>query len=105
MISADRISQSFHATTFLETHMPAGLQGKRMNDVANRMHVAMPKLRDGAVRPANIPASVLVARAKESGTASSQRKLERDLQVTQCHKKCPAGCLCADSCNFVGVLG
>ena len=60
------------------------LQGKRINDVANRMHVAMPKHRDGSSRPPNIPASVLAARlAKQqaSGAAQPAFKLERDLQV------------------------
>ncbi|KAK9805965.1 hypothetical protein WJX73_009265 [Symbiochloris irregularis] len=57
------------------------MQGKRINDVANRMHVAMPKLRDGASRPPQIPPSVLAARAaKSSSTAAALRKTERNLQ-------------------------
>ena len=63
------------------------LQGKRISDVANRMHVAMPKSRDAAARPPVIPPSVLAARAKEAAAdastaaAASARVLAKDLQV------------------------
>lgn len=63
------------------------LQGKRIQDVANRMHVAVPKARDHAQRPPQIPASVLAARVakqqQQPGATAAQaaRKLERELQV------------------------
>lgn len=37
------------------------MQGKRVADVTNRMHVALPKPRDGKARPPVIPPSVAVA--------------------------------------------
>ena len=57
------------------------LQGKRINDVVNRMHVAMPKPRDGAARPPVIPASVQQARAHGETAGKAKRKTEKDLQV------------------------
>lgn len=52
------------------------MQGKRMTDVSNRMHVALPKPRDGVSRPPVIPASVAVGQHKPS-----TRKLQKDIQV------------------------
>ena len=57
-------------------------QGKRVNEMANRMHVAMPKPRDHAVRTTHIPASVLAARAQqEAGIRAEPRKTEKQLEV------------------------
>lgn len=57
----------------------AGLQGKRMKDVVNRMHVAIPQPRDHMSRPAVIPAGVAQARAaRDSGYKPST---EKELQV------------------------
>ncbi len=52
--------------------------GKRIADVVNRMHVAVPKARDGHTRPAVIPAGVAEARARRA--AGDKRKTEKDLQ-------------------------
>ena len=60
------------------------LAGKRIGDVLNRMHVAVPKARDGAARPPVIPPSVAAARAAAAaaaaGAAKAKRKTEKDLQ-------------------------
>lgn len=70
----------------LASRVEMKLQGKRISDVANRMHVAMPKSRDAAARPPVIPPSVLAARAKEAAAdastaaAASARVLAKDLQ-------------------------
>jgi len=54
------------------------LRSKKVADVANRVHVAVPKATGGAARPPVIPAGVEAARrAREEGL---RRKTERDLQ-------------------------
>ena len=63
----------------LLTHFCA-LQGKRMADVTNRMHVALPKPRDGVARPPVIPPSVLAAQAGQPRTVAP-RKLQKEIQV------------------------
>ena len=65
---------------------PRPLQGKRVADVSNRMHVALPKPRDGVARPPVIPASVLAAQAGQP-RAAPPRKLQKDIQV-----QLPANC-------------
>lgn len=52
--------------------------GKRIGDVLNRIHIAMPKPRDGSARPPVIPKGVAEARAKRD--ADAKRRTERDLQ-------------------------
>ena len=61
----------------------ASLQGKRIGDVANRMHVALPKPRDGVTRPPTIPASVAAARARSGAAASTSQPTEKDLQASR----------------------
>lgn len=58
------------------------LAGKRIGDVLNRMHVALPKPRDNAARPPVIPPSVAAARAAAAAAAAAKpkRKTEKDLQ-------------------------
>jgi hypothetical protein len=61
------------------------LAGKRVTDVLNRMHVAVPKPRDRQARPPVIPPSVAAARAAAAGAAAAaaaaaKRKTEKDLQ-------------------------
>lgn len=56
------------------------LAGKRIGDVLNRMHVAVPKARDNAARPPVIPPSVAAARAAAAAAAKPKRKTEKDLQ-------------------------
>lgn len=64
----------------LASRVEAKLQGKRIGDVANRMHVALPKPRDRVARPSVIPASVAAARARSGALASTSSQTERDLQ-------------------------
>jgi hypothetical protein len=60
------------------------LAGKRVTDVLNRMHVAVPKPRDRQTRPPVIPPSVAAARAAAgaaaAAAAAAKRKTEKDLQ-------------------------
>ena len=55
------------------------LQGKRIKDVVNRMHVAVPQARDTLSRPPVIPAGVAHARAARD--AGYKPPTEKDLQV------------------------
>jgi len=55
------------------------LQGKRIKDVVNRMHVAQPQARDGVSRPPVIPAGVAQARAARDG--GYKPPTEKNLQV------------------------
>ncbi|KAJ9522851.1 hypothetical protein QJQ45_023631, partial [Haematococcus lacustris] len=52
--------------------------GKRINDVLNRIHIAMPKPRDGSSRPPVIPAGVAEARARR--VAGEKKKLQKHFQ-------------------------
>ncbi|KAL8591136.1 hypothetical protein ACOMHN_063760 [Nucella lapillus] len=52
------------------------VHSKRVQDVANRLFVAMPKKRDDVDRPPCVPAAVLQKREKEA----KRRKLERDIE-------------------------
>ena len=63
------------------------MQGKRVKDITNRIHVAQPQSRDGSggaaepksSRPTCIPASVLAKRAAAtSGAVPSQPTLEAE---------------------------
>lgn len=58
------------------------VSGKRISDVLNRMHVAVPKSRDVQTRPPVIPPSVLAAREAAANKQQQQqeRKTEKDLQ-------------------------
>lgn len=57
------------------------VSGKRITDVLNRMHVAVPKARDSQTRPPVIPPSVLAAReAAAVGKQQQKRKTEKELQ-------------------------
>lgn len=55
-------------------------QGKRVSDVTNRMHVALPKPRDNLSRPPVIPSTVVAAQVGQ-GTSATGRKLQRQIQV------------------------
>lgn len=55
-------------------------QGKRVADVVNRIHVAVPKARDGLDRPPVIPPGVAEARARRDA-GEKLRITEKDLQV------------------------
>ncbi|GFH19387.1 nucleolar GTP-binding protein 1 [Haematococcus lacustris] len=52
--------------------------GKRINDVLNRIHIAMPKPRDGSARPPVIPAGVAEARARRA--VGEKKKLQKHFQ-------------------------
>lgn len=68
-------------------------QGKRMKDVVNRMHVAIPQPRDHMSRPAVIPPGIAQARAaRDSGY---KPPTEKDLQ---------ASCT-AELCNYAHPFG
>ena len=60
-------------------HDNRALQGKRIKDVVNRMHVAVPQARDRVSRPPVIPAGVAQARAARD--AGYKPPTEKDLQV------------------------
>ncbi|XP_014672866.1 PREDICTED: nucleolar GTP-binding protein 1-like [Priapulus caudatus] len=60
------------------------LKGRKINDVLNRLHVAMPQQRDTKDRPPFIPEKVLQKKKlMETGDAGAKpkKKLERDLEV------------------------
>jgi hypothetical protein len=56
------------------------VQGKRLADLVNRIHVALPKARDGKARPPVIPPGVAQARARRA--AGERKQTEKDLQVS-----------------------
>jgi nucleolar GTP-binding protein len=62
----------------LASRVEVKLKSKRVTDVAERLHVAMPKQRDRMARPPVIPPGVEEARARREG--SEKKKTERDLQ-------------------------
>ncbi|CAI5496377.1 unnamed protein product [Closterium sp. Naga37s-1] len=63
----------------LQMRVEAKMRSKRVEDVANRIHVAMPRPRDSKPRPPVIPQAVLDRQAK--GVKPSEgRKLEKDYQ-------------------------
>ncbi|CAI5468122.1 unnamed protein product, partial [Closterium sp. Yama58-4] len=63
----------------LQMRVEAKMRSKRVEDVANRIHVAMPRPRDNKPRPPVIPQAVLDRQAK--GIKPSEgRKLEKDYQ-------------------------
>ncbi len=55
------------------------LQGKRIQDVAFRMHVAQPKPRDRQGRPPVIPAGLAAQRARKD--AGEKMRTEKDVEV------------------------
>ena len=60
-----------------------GVQGRRIQDVAYRMHVATPAPRDRQARPPVIPPSVAAAQSR-AAAVESKKKTEKDLQVLLC---------------------
>ncbi|KAL4419380.1 hypothetical protein ABPG77_002907 [Micractinium sp. CCAP 211/92] len=65
----------------LSSRVEVKLKGKRVGDVVNRIHVAMPRARDGMARPPVIPPGVAAARARRE--AGEKRRTEKDLQEEQ----------------------
>lgn len=64
-----------------------------MGDVVNRIHVAMPRARDGMARPPVIPPGVAAARARRE--AGEKRKTEKDLQARRSFWVAATKCVCA----------
>jgi nucleolar GTP-binding protein len=68
----------------LEHRVERKLKGKRIADVANRIHVAMPTKRDGKARGTSIPASVAKIQAakkvKGGAAAVPVRRTQKDIQ-------------------------
>ena len=62
----------------LTSRVEVKLKGRRAPDVVSRIHVSMPKTRDGVSRPPVIPAGVEGARARRD--AGERRRTEKDLQ-------------------------
>ncbi|XP_044533308.1 GTP-binding protein 4 [Gracilinanus agilis] len=56
------------------------MKGNKVNDVLNRLHLAMPSKRDDKERPPFIPEGV-VARKKRMETDAPKKKRERDLEL------------------------
>lgn len=62
----------------LASRVEVKLKSKRVHDVADRLHVAMPKQRDAVSRPPCIPSGVEEARIRRD--AGERKKTEKDLQ-------------------------
>lgn len=56
------------------------MKSNKMNDVINKIHLAIPQQRDNVVRLPNIPAEV-TSRAKYDPNDPNRRQLEKDLEV------------------------
>ncbi|CAD5123844.1 DgyrCDS12150 [Dimorphilus gyrociliatus] len=57
------------------------LKGRKMNDVINRLHLAVPNKRDNVSRPPCIPEGISKKPSMETGEEKMKKKLERDLEV------------------------
>lgn len=65
----------------LQQRVEVKMKSKKMGDVANRIHVAMPRQRDTKERPPVIPQAVLERKALGDGIAGKrEEKLEKELQ-------------------------
>lgn len=56
------------------------MKGKKVTEVLNRLHVAMPNQRDSKARPPCIPESVLKKRQQMDVDSQTKRKLERHIE-------------------------
>lgn len=72
------VVKSLACDRLLASRVEVKLKSKRVGDVVSRIHVAMPKQRDGVARPPVIPAGVAEARARRD--AGERRRTEKDLQ-------------------------
>jgi nucleolar GTP-binding protein len=80
------------------------VSGKRIGDVLNKMHVALPKTRDAVSRPPVIPASVAAARAAATaGAAKPKRKTEKDLQEEHGGAGITSDGQCRSGCRWPGT--
>uniref|UniRef100_A0A3Q3WQM5 Nucleolar GTP-binding protein 1 n=1 Tax=Mola mola TaxID=94237 RepID=A0A3Q3WQM5_MOLML len=64
----------------LSNRVETKMRGKKVHDVLNRLHLAMPAKRDEKERPPFIPEGALM-RKKTMEVDAPKRKLERDLEV------------------------
>jgi len=69
----------------LASRVEVKMRGKHVGDIVNRIHVAVPRKRDGVSRPACIPAGVAARRAATAAKAAAggeteRRRTEKDLQ-------------------------
>ncbi|XP_048773228.1 GTP-binding protein 4-like [Ostrea edulis] len=67
----------------LQYRIDSKIRGKKVNDVMNRLHVAMPAKRDNKDRPPCIPEAVLNIKKTMDTDVKSKRKLERDIEMEE----------------------
>jgi nucleolar GTP-binding protein len=67
----------------LQYRIDSKIKGKKVNDVMNRLHVAMPAKRDNKDRPPCIPEAVLNIKKTMDTGVKSKRKLERDIEMEE----------------------
>ncbi|XP_014211077.1 nucleolar GTP-binding protein 1 [Copidosoma floridanum] len=56
---------------------------KKVDAILNRLHVAMPKVKDSKARPPCIPEAVLKKKALNAAKAERKKKLEREIELEQ----------------------
>lgn len=67
----------------LQYRIDTKIKGKKVNDVMNRLHVAMPAKRDNKERPPCIPESVQSLKKTMDTDVKSKKKLLRDLEIEE----------------------
>ncbi|XP_062580603.1 GTP-binding protein 4-like [Saccostrea cucullata] len=67
----------------LQYRIDSKIKGKKVNDVMNRLHVAMPAKRDNKERPPCIPEAVLNMKKTMDTDVKPKRKLERDIELEE----------------------
>lgn len=67
----------------LQYRIDSKIRGKKVNDVMNRLHVAMPAKRDNKDRPPCIPESVLNLKKTMDLDVKSKKKLLRDIEMEE----------------------
>lgn len=63
----------------LRSRVEMKVQGKRINDIVNRIHMATPKVRDGRPRPPVLPPN-LAAKRGQASSSGAARVTEKDMQ-------------------------
>lgn len=67
----------------LQYRIDTKIKGKKVNDVMNRLHVAMPAKRDNKERPPCIPESVQSLKKTMNTDVKSKKKSLRDLEIEE----------------------
>ncbi|XP_061164106.1 GTP-binding protein 4-like [Saccostrea echinata] len=67
----------------LQYRIDSKIKGKKVNDVMNRLHVAMPAKRDNKERPPCIPEAILHMKKTMDTDVKPKRKLERDIELEE----------------------